>query len=83
MKEVYVQLISDEGNNCVVRMPGRKEPGVVMQGDTLQQLAQDIDEILSLVEGRRFSELHDEVFALSERINEMLFWYKKALDESA
>ena len=35
MEHVEVELFTDGGNNAVVRMPGRRSPGVVVQGDSL------------------------------------------------
>jgi hypothetical protein len=36
--QVEVELLSPGGNNAVVRMPGRRFPGVLVQGDTLASL---------------------------------------------
>lgn len=82
MKEIKVFIISNEGNNCIVKMPDRSEPGIVMQGDTLQQLVQDVEEIANLVKAKKYLDLEDEITALSERLNDILFWYKKGINES-
>lgn len=33
-----VELLTDQGNNAVLRLPGRKSPGVLVQGDSLFNL---------------------------------------------
>jgi hypothetical protein len=38
MDRVEVELVTDGGNNAVVRMPARSFPGVLIQGDTLSTL---------------------------------------------
>src|SRR5579863_6250757 len=41
IKTIDVQLYGNPGNNAVVKMPNRQNPGIVAQGDTLRQLATD------------------------------------------
>ncbi|WP_407938443.1 DUF6959 family protein [Myxococcus sp. AM010] len=38
MAIVEMELFTDQGNNAVVRLPERKYPGVVIQGDMLNSL---------------------------------------------
>jgi hypothetical protein len=38
VNEVVVRCFGDLGNNAVLQLPGRRFPGVVVQGDTLQKL---------------------------------------------
>jgi Family of unknown function (DUF6959) len=40
MQRVEVELFTDPGNNAVVRLGGRRFPGVLIQGDTLSILWQ-------------------------------------------
>jgi hypothetical protein len=35
MKRIVLEVLSDETNASVVRMPGRRYPGLVVQGDKL------------------------------------------------
>ena len=39
-----IEVYSEESNQAVVRMPGRKFPGLVLQGDSLQQLLELVQE---------------------------------------
>lgn len=39
MTTVQVDLLTDQGNNAALRLPDRKYPGVLLQGDSLHYLA--------------------------------------------
>ncbi|WP_116199559.1 DUF6959 family protein [Amycolatopsis circi] len=52
MQRIKAELFTDPGNNAVVRMPGRKFPGVLIQGDSLSILRGDLAHIVkSCAEG--------------------------------
>ncbi|HKD35261.1 MAG TPA: hypothetical protein VKB78_00630 [Pirellulales bacterium] len=42
MKRLELEVLSDASNAAVVRMPGRHFPGVVVQGDTLSNIAANV-----------------------------------------
>lgn len=44
MERVEAELFTDGGNNAVVRLPGRRYPGVLIQGDSLAILRGDVAE---------------------------------------
>lgn len=44
MRTESVEIYSDETNRAVIRHPGRKFPGVLIQGDTLFTLCEMADE---------------------------------------
>ncbi|MGW0206694.1 DUF6959 family protein [Streptomyces sp. NPDC003233] len=37
MERAEAELLMDGGNNAVVRLPGRQFPGVLIQGDSLNE----------------------------------------------
>ena len=43
MREEAVEILSDKANAAVIRHPGRRFPGVLVQGDTLYGLCQTAD----------------------------------------
>lgn len=43
MREEAVEILSDQANAAVIRHPGRRFPGVLVQGDTLYRLCQTAD----------------------------------------
>ncbi|GAA4998584.1 DUF6959 family protein [Streptomyces siamensis] len=50
MKRVEAELFTDGGNHAVVHLPGRKFPGVLMQGDSLHILRSDLAEVVGACE---------------------------------
>jgi hypothetical protein len=45
MERIEAELFTDGGNDAVVRMPGRRFPGVLMQGDSLHIPRGDVAEV--------------------------------------
>ena len=62
----FAKLLSEPGNFAIVQLPGRKYPGVVVQGDTLA-------EIVKTLGNSTKSEDIDEIY---EQLHEVLEWYK-------
>lgn len=48
VERVEAELFTDGGNDAVVRLAGRKFPGVLIQGDTLSSLRADVAELVEL-----------------------------------
>lgn len=48
MERVEAELFTDGGNDAVVRLPGRRFPGVLIQGDTLSILQSAVTELAEL-----------------------------------
>lgn len=46
MERVEAELFTDGGNDAVVRLPGRRFPGVLIQGDSLSILRSDVAEVV-------------------------------------
>lgn len=46
MERVEAELFTDGGSNAVVRLPGRRFPGVLIQGDSLSTLRSDVAELV-------------------------------------
>ncbi|HKU63479.1 MAG TPA: hypothetical protein VJQ06_00335 [Rhizomicrobium sp.] len=81
MRVEQVEIYSDTTNRAILRHPGRKFPGILIQGDTLHGLCREADEAC---EGARAS-LDDENYsALNELRNALwdyLAHYKNVLIE--
>jgi hypothetical protein len=62
MERIEVELFSHPGNNAIVRMPGRRFPGVLIQGDSLSNLRHEVARVAEacargdLNEAREWSE---------------------------
>ncbi len=50
---VSIQVFHEEPNFVVLQTPGRKYPGVVVQGDTLAGVVGDLDEAIRLFDDNR------------------------------
>ncbi len=50
MDHVEAELYTDGGNDAVVRLPGRRFPGVLLQGDSLHILRSDLAEVAEACE---------------------------------
>jgi Family of unknown function (DUF6959) len=81
MQRVEVELFTDPGNNAVVRLEGRRFPGVLIQGDTLSILWQQAAIAARLV--GQCTQRHDdavlELDDLVDRLNELLARYERIL----
>jgi hypothetical protein len=77
MKELTVLLYGEQTNNAVLKMPGRKFPGVLLQGDTLKNLLDTSEQVASLARQQGNSELIDEAEGLTEMLSEIYQGYVK------
>lgn len=79
MRQEPVEIFSDQTNSAVMRHPGRRFPGVLVQGDTLHTLCQQAD--LVCHELRRGSPGYDEANELRNTLWGLLTHYKMVLGE--
>jgi hypothetical protein len=77
MDRVELEVFSAATNSAVVRMPGRKFPGVVIQGDTLSSLLGDAVQILRDLRAGR-SPVDDAKY-LAEALKQLLDHYEQTL----
>ena len=63
MRVESVEIYSDESNRAILRHPGRKFPGVLIQGNALHSLCRQADRACDgtrdLLDDERYSELND------------------------
>jgi hypothetical protein len=74
-----VEIYSDATNAAIMRHPGRRFPGVLVQGDTLYSLCDQADEVCSLI--GRSSPGFDEANDIRNSLWALLNHYKATLDE--
>lgn len=77
MNKVEVELFTGQGNNAVLRLPERKFPGLLLQGDSLKNLAEMAERVEEL-SASGSDELKEEASALAETLRELCFWYESA-----
>lgn len=76
MRTGNVEIYSDQSNAAVLRHPGRRFPGVLIQGDTLHALCQQASEALGPGPDAR-----DELESLRDTLHLLLDHYRAVLDE--
>ena len=80
VERIEAELFTDGGNGAVVRLPGRKFPGALIQGDSLSILRSRVAELRSAIPvegGESALEVADEVL---EDLDALLLRYTDALE---
>ncbi|WP_435189406.1 DUF6959 family protein [Streptomyces sp. bgisy126] len=80
MERVEAELFTDGGNDAVVRLPGRRFPGLLVQGDTLSTLATDVAELVELCAAGDLEEARQAADLLQQALGTKLQRYTDALD---
>lgn len=81
MKELTVLLYGEQTNNAVLKLPDRKYPGVLVQGDTLKNLLDTGELVASLARQQRNDDLADEAEGLAEMLRDIYQAYVQELGE--
>ena len=79
MKEF--ELLNDATNAVVVRHPERNFPGLLIQGDTLKTLLDDIEELREEATAGDLESVKEISDILQEKFIELLAHYEKVLEE--
>lgn len=78
--DITVELFSDAVNFMVLKTPGRKFPGMVIQGDSLAKLFRSAAEVCRLAKASGDQELIGEAGALCQELQDRLAFYEKVLE---
>jgi hypothetical protein len=81
MERVEAELFTDGGNDAVVRLPDRRFPGVLIQGDSLHILRSDLAEVVEACERGNLAEAGESAGLLLASLDALLTRYATALDE--
>jgi hypothetical protein len=81
MNLLTVECFTEQGNNAVIRMPNRKYPGVLIQGDSLKNLL-DMAETLRALSKSGSEELRDEAEGLADYISDIYAYYQIAIQNA-
>lgn len=79
MATIEVELLTDQGNNAVVRLPERKYPGILVQGDTLNTLISTTSEIIEALNRSDTTEAQELLGELVAQLHEARERYEAAL----
>ncbi|MGX1549482.1 DUF6959 family protein, partial [Streptomyces adustus] len=81
MERIEAELLTDGGNDAVVRLPGRRFPGVLVQGDSLHILRSDVAELARACERGDLDEARDSAALLLANLDALLARYETALSD--
>lgn len=77
MKSQAIEVLSDTVNSAVVRMPGRKFPGLVVQGDRLISLTAAAQRLAELAAASGDAKIARHSRNLHHEIHELLMDYDR------
>ncbi|MFB7369621.1 hypothetical protein ACFC0D_07255 [Streptomyces sp. NPDC056222] len=80
MERVEAELFTDGGNNAVVRLPSRRFPGVLIQGDSLAILRSSFAEVVEAFDQGDVAEARDSAGFLLADLDDLLARYSAALE---
>jgi hypothetical protein len=81
MRTDTVEIYSDLTNSAIMRHPGRKFPGVLVQGDTMHIWCSTLDAICQNARGKVDEDTYIELNELRNRLWSSLTHYKQVLGE--
>lgn len=79
MKTIETKVLSDAVNCPIIQIPGRRFPGVVIQGDSLKNLCSLSEEIVRLTQDTASDELHDTASELMDLLLGYVSKYESTL----
>ena len=79
MHEATVEIFSDLSNAAIIRHPGRKFPGVLIQGDTLYSIASELRFVFKESESLP-EEAKETLTDCLERFDFLIEHYKQTLN---
>lgn len=80
-KTIEVELLSDAVNAPVIKMPGRRYPGVLVQGDSLSILYDTVEEVEEAFSSGNADELRGLIAELKAALCGKMKVYENALAE--
>jgi hypothetical protein len=81
METIETEVFSQASNRAIIRMPGRRFPGCVIQGDSLSILADLAESVYERVKESSDEELVDEAAELKDLLLGYLLHYETVLEE--
>jgi hypothetical protein len=82
MKQIQIDVLSETVNCPVVQMPGRRFPGVVLQGDSLRSVLDSVEEVRQLCSSVRNAELSAAVDLLQEKVATYVAIYEQTMADA-
>ena len=83
MRKEPVEILSDATNSAVMRHPGRRFPGVLIQGDSLSEMCKKVDRICVHARNQLSPDAYAELNELRNDLWGYLTHYKAVLSDHA
>ncbi len=80
MSSESAQILSHIPNSGIVQLPGRRFPGIVMQGDTLSNVFDSARYLLAEFKRLRDKERYFEALMFAEELQAQLLHYEETLE---
>lgn len=80
MERIEAELFTDPGNDAVVRLPPRRFPGVLIQGDSLSIVRADVAGIVAACDQGDIGEAREAAALVLAHLDELLARYGTALE---
>jgi hypothetical protein len=82
MKQVQVDILSEKVNCPIVRMPDRRFPGIVLQGDSVRNLLDLAEEISEISVSQQNPDLSAAVASIREKLAYYVAEYEHVMKEA-
>lgn len=63
--EIKITLYGTEGNNAIIRLPGRKNPAIALQADSLRSFIEQVSDVMAMI-------VSDDLNGAKSELNELL-----------
>jgi hypothetical protein len=79
MTDLSAPILAEVPNSGIVQLPGRRFPGVVVQGDSLSSMFDELASALGHAKHRRDGEAYYATFAVTSQLQDLLAAYENTL----
>lgn len=76
------EILGSASNAVVAKSPGRSFPGMLIQGDTLRSILEELDEMIEDANEGNMTAVRASTEVLRERFIELLTYYEDALSQN-
>jgi hypothetical protein len=79
MTDLSAPILAEVPNSGIVQLPGRRFPGVVVQGDSLSSMFDELASALGHAKRRRDEEAYYATLAVASQLQDLLAAYENTL----
>lgn len=79
MASLSAPILAEVPNSGIVQLPGRQFPGIVVQGDSLSSMFDDLASALRCAKAQRDEDAYYSIYVVASRFQELLGAYEAAV----